>query len=286
MWFWALVACLIFAAVFLVITLAQMEAGAKSKGKWLALTFCSIAVVTGLIILKPKPNMEQIQYMPAPSPVPEQVVEPKKTAQQKSDMKPSGSVSGLHGGERLQGATGENQGSQGIQGAGGGGSPVSVQWEFGGGEDRDPVLEEILQLKRQAEENKKEAVVKESPGESSIEKPGDSVSPVPAEQERNGLTEPEGQQLSDGLKEHQINDSGQEETQQQPQSQHVVRASVLEASLNVRDKAGMDGQIIGNLKTGDIIEVIDGSGTGEWIEVKLNSGQLGWVMKKYISLLP
>ena len=69
MWMGALIASTILSALLLIITLAGIEAGTKVKSGWLALTFCSLAAVAGLIFLKPEVKMEQVQYMPAPPPV-------------------------------------------------------------------------------------------------------------------------------------------------------------------------------------------------------------------------
>ena len=83
MWFGALIASAILTAFFLIITLARMEAGLKAKSRWLALTFCSFAVMAGLVFIKPKANMDPIEYMPVTPPAQENTVKPKDTATKK-----------------------------------------------------------------------------------------------------------------------------------------------------------------------------------------------------------
>lgn len=314
MWFWALIASAIFTAFFLIITLAQIEAGTKSKSRWLVLTLCSLAVVAGLIILKPKANMEPIQYMPAPLPAPENVNKPKDDAIKKSASKSSGSAGGLTAGEKPQGVTGKTQGVQGQAK----GAPEKAQGEPGAKgtsgqnqgapsiqdqlskslqkksdsdgkiEYRDPVLEEILELKRQAEENSKETAIEEPPVEQNFRDAGSFVDG--SQQMKNpNPGEPVVQQgkdlFSEGQTEHQITDN-KKKHEQPVQNQQVVKAKVLVSSLNVRDKGALGGLIIGSLNGGDIVEVINQPETGEWSNIKLNSGLKGWVMKKYLEILP
>ncbi len=340
-WSWALIVFVIIAAVFLVITLAQMEAGTKVKGKWLAYTLCSFAVVTALVIFRPKPNMEQVQYLPAPTSSQEQTTDLRGAAQQKTDAKAMESGSGLTGGEQSQGKVVENQGNQEAQGAGsnqgkeqgsdpvGGVDPILKEilklklkpqaggeqsqgtigenqgnqetQEVGGLEDQeqylepvggvDPMLEEILALKQQAGQRKigAEAAIEESNSEeSSVSGAAGSVNQLnqgPEAQQKidlywDGET---GKQTVEG-NEKESQQPGQ--TPQQGQSQQVLRRKVVAATLNVRDKESLDGRVIGNLKSDDIVEVDGESGTGEWLKIKLNSGQTGWVMKKYTSVLP
>jgi len=267
LWFWALIANAILTALFLIVALAYIEAGEKAKSKWLSLTICSLVVMAGLILFKPKTNKEEIQYMPAPSTVTESAVESKDTAAKKSASK-----STVSSGNKSQGTTDKNQGQQGqtkvSQEKPGGESgsksapdnkqtTPSIQDQLNdslkkksnsGSNYRDPVLEEILEMKRQAEENSKETASEESPDQ-------------------------------------QFSDSGSSSEQQLP-TQKVVKAKVLVSSLNVRDKGSLDGQIIGSLNTGDIVEVVDNSGIGDWSNIKLNSGQKGWVLKKHLEILP
>lgn len=262
-WSWALIASVIAAAVFLVVTLAHMEAGTKVKGKWLAFTLCSFTVVAGLVFFRPKSNMEKVQYLPAPSSFQEQTTDLRDTAQQKSDAKATESGSGKAGGEQSQGTVGENQGNQVVQVAESIEDKEQVTEPVGG---VDPVLEEIMMLKRQAEERKREvkATIEESTSEES------SVPNIDL--------------LSDGQTGKQADE--EKESQQPGQIQQMPRGKVLPASLNVRDKEGLDGRIIGTLKSNEIVEVAGESKTGEWLKIKLDSGQTGWVMKKYINVLP
>jgi len=281
MWLWALTACAVLAAVFLVIALAQMEAGVNTRGKWLKLSFFSIAVAVGLIIIKPKSDREQIHYMPAPSPVVEQ------TSVQKSEAKPADSNSRLPVGEKSQEGGLDKQGVQGTNGFPGG-EKLNEQLKLTEIEHGDPVLEEILLLKHQAQ-------VKKNPSEAvgttegvSTEGKNNSLSPEPVDKEVNGLTNQgsEEQLLSSKQKIPESNGDDVKEPDQQIQSSQVIKAQVLVASLNVRDQGSPDRRIIAALHSGDLVEVINNSEAGEWIKVKLNSGETGWVMKKYIKILP
>lgn len=302
-WVWLLIASAILAAVFLVITLAQIEAGIKTKSKWVALTIISLALVVGLIIFKPKADMEQIQYMPAPPPAAENVDKSKDATIKKSAAKPTSPAGGITGGEKSQEGTGKAQGAQGqtlektpgepgTKGvAGQNQGPPSIQEQLTKSlqkksskdekvEYRDPVLEEILASKRQAEENAKESV-----------EPSDAGSTDPGNQkkESSDSSEPAVKQnidlYSDGQTDNQMTGK-KKESEQQTQNQQVVKAKVLVAALNVRDKESMDGLIIGSLNTGDIVEVFYKAETSEWIGVKLSAGQKGWVVKKYLKILP
>ena len=280
MWYWALIASAILAAVFLVIALAQMEAGVKARGKWLTLAFCSLAVAAGLIILKPKPNMEQIQYIPSPAPFQEQA------PVQKSEPESSNSAGGLSLGGKNQGGSG---GSQGVQGTNAQSevAQLKAQWESNGDEYRDPVFEEIMLLKRLALERKNAAAAMET-SEGTVTEEGIPALTEAVEQESNSLTDREKkeQTVLNGQEEHQAKEGGEKEEQQKTQSQKAIKARVSVTLLNIRDQAGLEGQIIGTLKSGDVVEVLNGSGTGEWAQIKLNSGVIGWVLKKYIEVLP
>jgi len=281
-WFWGLVASAIIAGVFLIITLARIEAGAGGKGKWLVLTFCSLAVVSGLILLKPRQNAEQVQYMPPPSSVAGQVVEPKSEAQQKSSSSTS-SVGGPAGEEKSNKTVDKNKEAQGIQGSAGD-AQVKTQGEFNTVGDSDPLLEEILFLKRQAVEKKK-MVVPEGLVEGTAAETADGASPGQSSQELigPGYSEPEEQQFPEEKTGQAI--AGNESKDEQV-SQKVVSAKVSATSLNVRDRSDLSGLVIGILKSGDVIKVFVGSEAGEWCKVELNSGQTGWVMKKYIVIQP
>lgn len=310
-WVWLLIASAILAAVFLVITLAQIEAGTKTKSKWVALTFCSLALVVGLIIFKPKADIEQIQYMPAPPPTSENVDKSKDATINKSASKPTSPAGGLAGGEKSQGGTGKTQGAQGqtkgtpekspgepgTKGvAGQNQGPPSLQEQLtnslqkksskdGKVEYKDPVLEEILASKRQAEENAKESTVPtvdlfSDTGSTNLgnQKKKSSDSSEPAVKQKIDL-------YSDGQTDNQMT-GNKKESEQQTQNQQVVKARVLVSSLNVRDKESMDGLIIGSLNIGDIVEVLDKSEASEWVGIKFSTGQKGWVMKKYLKILP
>jgi len=290
LWLWALIGNAILTAFFLIVALACMEAGGKAKSKWLSWTVCSLVVMAGLIIFKPKTNKEEIQYMPAPSTVADNVVESKDTATKKSTSKSNVSSGGSSSGDKSESTTGKTQGQQGqtkvSQEKHGGESGTksvtdnkqttpSIQDQLNdslkkkgnpNGGYKDPVLEEILELKRQAEENSKETASEEESPEQQFIDSGSS---------------------SEGQTDDQITDINDEKAQeQQLQKQKVVKARVLVSTLNVRDKGSLDGQIIGLLNTGDIVEVIDSSGTGDWSNIKSNSGLKGWVLKKHLEILP
>lgn len=289
-WFSALIAAAVLTALFVIIMLAQIEAGRQVKFRWPMLTFCSLALVAGLIILKPRVNMEQVQYMPIPAPVQENVEKSGDTAAKQSATKSTSPATSQTGGDKSQGATGNTQGTQGqaknsskknqaqqgVKGTSGQSQgPPSIQEQLtsslqkksgkdGKVEYKDPVLEEILEIKRQAEESKES---------SSEESPAQDFNDA-------GASEPENQGNSASDKKEN------KELEQQTQNLKVVKARVLVSSLNVRDKGGLDGSIIGSLNTGDIVEVVDKNETGEWIKIKLSTGQTGWVLKKYIQILP
>ncbi|TEB09469.1 SH3 domain-containing protein [Pelotomaculum propionicicum] len=281
-WFVALISTAVLTALFVIITLAQIEARRKVKSKWFAWTFCSLAILAGLIILKPRGNMEQVQYMPTPSLVQEDAAKQNDTATKAS--KSTGSTTSQTGAGKSQGTAGNTQGTQKqskttpdknqAQQAGKGTTaqsqgPQTIQDQLasslqkknskdGKVEYRDPVLEEILEQKRQAEEESKESSSEESPAQES----DDAGAMIPTDQENIDLEED--------------NQKGE---------QQAVKVKILVSSLNVRDKGGFDGRIIGTLNTGDIVEVIDKNETGEWIRIKLNDGQIGWVLKNYIQIL-
>jgi len=268
-WFSALITAAVLTALFVIITLAQIEAGRQVKFRWLALTFCSLALVAGLIILKPRANMEQVQYMPTPTPVQKNVEKPSDTATIKSAPKSTSSTTSQAGAEKNQAQQGVKKTSGRSQG------PPSIQEQLtsslqknsgkdGKVEYKDPVLEEILELKRQAEESKES---------SSEESPARDLNDA-------GALDPENQENSTSDK------KDIKELEQQTQNLEVVKARVLVSSLNVRNKGGLDGSIIGFLNTGDIVEVADKNETGKWIKIELSTGQTGWVLKKYIQMLP
>ena len=275
-WFFALISAAVLTALFVIITLAQIEAGRKVKFKWFAWTFCSLAIVAGLIILKPRENMEQVQYMPTSPSVQENVVKQNDTATKNSSSKSTGSTTSKTGAEKSQGAASTTQGTQGqtkttpekkIQG------PQSIQDQItsslqkknskdGKVEYSDPVLEEILEQKRQAEEKNKESSSEESPAQEF----SDDGALVPANQENSASEEKDNKNV-------------------EQQNLKTVKARVLVSSLNVRDKGGLDGSIIWTLNTGDIVEVMDKNESSEWIKIKLNNGQIGWALKNYIQIL-
>lgn len=265
MWFGAIIVSAFLTALFLVVALAHVEAGTKAKSRWMALTFCSLAVVAALIIFKPKPKMEPVQYMPPPTLVSENEDKPKDATIKKSAPKPTGPSGGLAGGEKAQGATGKTQEAQGQTKD----PPEKAQGEPGLKEAkdekveyRDPILEEILKFKRQAEESSMESAL-EAPTvakEPTVELFSDTSSSI---------------QRSQGEKNTDSSEPAQ-----------VGKAKVLVSSLNVRDKDSMDGKIIGLLETGEIVEVLSQPGTGEWVNITLSNGQKGWVVKKYLKMLP
>lgn len=267
MWFWGLIASTILTALFLVIALAQIEAGVSTKSRWLALTFCSLALVIGLIIFKPKVNMEVVQYIPPPPPVTENLDKKEEVTTKKSTSKSTDKTGDLAGGEKSQGASDKTQGAQGQSGSKGASGQnqgvLSIQDQSneslksnpdGKVEYNDPVLAEILEFKRRAEEKNQENTSAESSMQPSSE----------ADQKTAEKSEKKDMQ----------------------QNQNQIKANVLVTSLNVRNEGSMDGVLIGTLNTGDTVEVVDRVETSEWIKIRLSNGQTGWVMKKYLKLLP
>jgi len=281
-WFWGLIASAIIAGVFLIITLARIEAGAGGKGKWLALTFCSLAVVAGLILLKPRQNVEQVQCMPPPSSVAGQEVGAKSETQQRSSSSTS-SVGSPAGEEKSNKAVDKNKEAQGIQSSTGE-AQVETQGDFNAVGDSDPLLEEILFLKRQAVK-KKEMAMSEGLVEGTAAENAGGTLPGQSSQELigPGNSDPEEQQSPEGKTEQA---SAGNESKDEQVSQKMVSAKVSATSLNVRDRGDLSGLVIGTLESGDVIKVFAGSETGEWCKVELNSGQAGWVMKKYIVIQP
>ena len=254
MWSWMLVASAVLTAIFIVITLAQLEAGAKVKfKKSLALSCCFLAILAGLIIIKPKVDMKQVDYIPNMQPVQENPSKPEDTLKKETVTDSAGSAEDLPGATQPQEKIIETQ-------------PVQEQ----GAQDKvvvegvDPVFEEIMAAKRQAEEKQKMI----NPGVAAEElKPEESE--IEEEQQKENPDQ-------DGQSGQQPGGSNQEESLQ------AVKARVQASSLNVRAKEGLEGAIIGTLNSGDIVEVIGQSETSEWLHIKFDSGQTGWVMKKYL----
>jgi len=236
-WLWILIVNAVLFALFLIITLALAESGAKTKAKWLKLTVFSFLLMTALIIFKPRENMEQVQYVPAPLPAQENVEAPKDTAANKSTAKTAAAAGSKTGGDKSPGVSGKAQDTTAKTTAEQSKDAKSSM------EYKDPVLEEILKLKRQAEESGKEDD-NDNNSDSSNNNNNDNNS----NGDNNGTSQ----------------------------------ASILVTPLNVRDKGSMDGGIITTLNTGDIVEVINQAETGEWAKIRLNNGQTGWVVKKYL----
>lgn len=313
MWFWALAGSAVLTAIFFVIALAQVEAGTKAKAKWLLVSFCSLAVVLALIIIKPRTNMEQVQYNPAPSQVTQNENEPKNdVAKKKTTPKATGPSDSQEGGDMSKGVTGitrvtpdkvVNQEKTVNQEKAGAkpdlkntppqprGEP-SIQEQLsdslqkksnnnGKAEYRDPVLEEILELKRQAEETGKETAL----GEPSLEQSSDSGVMKNLLQMMNN---PEKQTVAGQQSNSSLSDN--QEVKKTTESdglanQKVVKARVTISQLNVRDKGSLDGKIVGLLRSEDIVEVLNDHEKNDWLNIRLSSGQTGWVMKRYLQLI-
>ena len=268
MWVLGIIISAVLAALFLVITIARMEAGAKLRFRWLALTFCSLAIMTLLIINKPRDMMEQIDYMPVP-PVTENVNEPKDTTTKINTPIPTGSVSGSAGGEAPQ-RMGQ---AENI--------PEKANGEFDN--YQDPVLREIMVLKRQAVENQKAAVPGDPSGIPSDKEFTDSQSHIQVNEQIKDIDfgQAEEQQKMDMVSAGQTNQQIDKK-----ENENITKARVLASTLNVRDKGSLDGRVIGILSSGDIIEVVGQSVTGEWVNIKLSTGQTGWVIKQYLQYYP
>ena len=286
MWNWALIAVVIIAAVFLVVTLAHLEAGSKAKGKWLAFTLCSVAVVAGLVIFRPPSSMDiQAQHLPTPSSSPEQATDWQVTTEQPerhaqtdaSEPGPGGGEqkqdaaagaepeSRADGDEQMPGTVGQDAENPATSGA------ESVQdkeqSDYKPLNKADPVLEEILLLKRQAKEKQRREAAEKivaGPKQDAGEAPG----------------EPGGQAGK------QADQGSGEESPRPDSSERASQRKVLPEVLNVRDKGGLDGRVIGVVKSGAVIDIYGESETGEWLKIKLSSGRTGWVNKKHTSAWP
>lgn len=288
MWLWGLVAGIILTALFLVITLAQVEAGAKGKPKWLGLTFCSLALVVGLVVVKPNVNMGQVNYQPAPS-LPEENLSKDTNPVSKNSASKSTSSSAANKAQSTSGqekektdtiqkeAAGKKQEEPTLQ------DQLNLSLQKKGNTDEnieysDPVLKEIMDLKRQAEENREDAESEET------EQFNDAgfYSQTGESQDFAGQ-EPTGQLQTEPSDSEPQNSSEKQEQKQQPEQQ-VVKARVLVSSLNVREKFSVDSRIITTLKSGDTVEVINETEADKWVKVKLNAEQTGWVMRDYIKI--
>lgn len=270
-WFWILITIAVLFALFLVITLALAESGAKTKSKWLKLTIFSFLVMTTLIIFKPRENMEQVQYIPTPPPAQENVEVPKDTKSNKSTSKTTSTAGGKTSSDKSQGVSGKTQDTtakiSGEQGKAGEGDSLQKKNDSKSNtEYKDPVLEEILKLKQQAEESSKESNNDSNNDSNNSNNNNNNSNNNNKDSNSNGTSQGTSQKLSN----------------EQNQNTQKVQASILVTLLNVRDKGSMDGGVIGTLNIGDIVEVIDKAETGEWVKIRLSNGQTGWVMKKYL----
>ncbi|HOV80666.1 MAG TPA: SH3 domain-containing protein [Bacillota bacterium] len=259
LWFWAIIAGTILTALLLVVTLAHIEAGTGARSRWLTLTLCSLAVTAGLIVFKPRVDLAKANYRPASPSYQETVEEPEEKEQK-------GIAPGSSGGGREQTGSvpGKVRSEPDLKGPDAIRGTPSIQEQLGQSlqkmaangkfEYKDPVLEEILELKRRAEEESKEADADENPA-------AQSGQPASGEEQQAG-NEPGGQQ-----------------------AREVVKARVLVSPLNIREKGSLDGRIVGSLRTGEIVEVINQESTGEWVRIRLKNGQAGWVNKKYLQFV-
>lgn len=196
MWYWSIMAGVVITALFLVITLAQIEARTKTSLRWSLLTLCSLAVVTGLIFFKPGVDMKQVSHIPTQFTIPDNAKETKESTVKNSFSEPADSG-------------------------------------YGAG---------------------KKEISQEAP---------EGIREIPPSQDRVNVKSDDSWQTQD---------------------QKKVKGRVLVSALNVRDKGSPDGQIIGNLDAGDIVEIISDYKQGEWINVKLTSGETGWVIKRYLKI--
>jgi len=64
-------------------------------------------------------------------------------------------------------------------------------------------------------------------------------------------------------------------------AQEIPNAYVKVNSLNVRNSADIQSQVIGNVVIGQKLEILEQS--GKWSKVRLENGSLGWVYSDYIS---
>lgn len=301
MWFWALMASAFLAAFFLVVTLAQVEAGARAKYRFMVLTFCFLVLVAVLIIFKPGKIDLQVQNIEVHPPVLESETGPQDVKKEKNTAKP-GSPS----------ATGQKKSSK---------TPAKNGEEAGKSENVDPLVEEILQIKRQAEEKGKEAVTGEPAAGQDVSTSDDSAGSEAQQKDNSSkenllenqpkkpsykdpvleaLIQLKEQTGENGKKSSEKDNGGEslsgtgDNTEQQKtgaalqkgESDKKTMASVLAQSVNLRDKESLEGKVIGTLNQGDTVEILGKSKTGEWSKVRLSSGETGWVVSKYLKNMP
>lgn len=292
MWFWALMASAFLAAFFLVATLAQVEAGARSKYRFLLLTFCFLALVAVLIINKPKATGDQVQNVEVHPPVSEVVTETEDVKKNTNTKKPP-----------VTSKTEQNKS---------GDATVKNDGETDKSEYSDPLVEEIFQIKRQAEEKDKETVTGEPAVGEGVSSPVNGADSSGQQKDNSNNEKDQNeqplkppykdpvleqlmqlkQQAGETNKEPSEKAPGGEslpaaaEIKEQQNKEAKTRASVLVQSLNVRDKESLDGKVVASLNLGDTVEVLGKSETGDWSKIRLSSGETGWVMSKYLNNLP
>lgn len=301
MWFWALMVSTFLAAFFLVVTLAQVEAGARAKNRFMVLTFCFLVLVAVLIIFKPGKIDFQDQNVEVHPPVLEGDTGPQDVKKENNTAKP-GSPS----------ATGQNKSGK---------TPAKNGGEAGKPENVDPLVEEILQIKRQAEEKSNEAVTgetaagrdvstsAESAGSEAKQKDNSSEGDLLVNQPKKppykdpvleALTQLKEQSGESGKNPSEKADGGEslsgagDSTEQQkndPADQKAgsdknTMASVIAESVNFRDMGSLESKVVGTLNQGDTVEVLGKSETGDWSKIRLKSGETGWIMSNFLKNIP
>ncbi|MCL6639555.1 MAG: SH3 domain-containing protein [Firmicutes bacterium] len=303
-----MVVCSVLSAVFLIITLAQFEAGTGAKVKWAGLTLFSLAVVAALLFFKPGSGMERAETRPVLPPAAGVESEPGEIPAKKTGTQSAGSNS-LPAGETPRGmvsnvpAGGDgNKTGLGREGKTGEGKDVktpapknaaamSIQEQLGlslqkkngpGGkvDFKDPVLVEIQELKRQAEETAlKEAALDNA----ALENSGDAGIHNYLRREQKAAT---GEKLRQAQEPSSNDGEGNSTGGDSGATQAEVRARVLVPVLNVRDRGTLDGQVIGQVRQDEVVAVTGGPDGAGWVEIRAFSGRTGWVMARYLQNLP
>jgi|GEM_PF-1572875 len=305
MWLLGIIACAILAAVLLIITFAHIEAGMGTGNKWLASTVCVLALLIGLLVYKPRPEIEYVDYMPEPPPVLEEMEKPAGAGQ----ISGTAGQSGTTGWSSLEQTRPPRETS--TAGRDDDGGDVEETEDAAAEEYFDPILEEILALKREAEEsaaNRRsdpyssdlwarinpdgdetkqlvdsgpengrdvEGADEQNPGDQGTEFDDDGRAPGGSEADEQGV---------EADADDPAADTGGGSEEPADRERQTETAIVTASSLNVRDRGSIEGRVIDLLSKGTEVEVISDPESGDWLQVRLESGQTGWVMKKYLDL--
>lgn len=73
------------------------------------------------------------------------------------------------------------------------------------------------------------------------------------------------------------------DTQAEEVSNEQNRVLVMVPELNVRSDSNTGAQIIGNVRYGEILSIIEAPEGLDWVKVRIDSGLTGWVLKRYLN---